>query len=278
MWGDIRKREDVARAVAGCDVVIHLAAIIPPLSEARPTWAETINVAGTCRVVEAMQDLPTPPRLIFASSVSVFGPANDAPPPRRACDPVCPTDHYSHHKIACEQLIRGSSLEWAILRLGVVPPIRLAHLDPVLFEIGLDTRLEYVNTRDVGMALANAVSCDQVWGKTLLIGGGPQCQMHYRDYVGSALQTMGIGVLPDRAFSTAPFYTDWMDTTESQALLHYQRHGFDIWLRDLRRQFRFVRFLVPLVRPFIRWSLLLKSPHFRATLSWYRLRWAPTKP
>ena len=278
VWGDIRRREDVDRAVAGRDVVIHLAAIIPPLSEARPSWAETINVEGTRNIVEAMRALPQSPRLVFASSVSVFGPTHDVPPPRHACDPLQPTDHYSHHKIACEQLIRNSGLRWAILRLGAVPPVRLTHIDPIMFEVSLDTRLEYVNTRDVGLALANAVSCEQVWGKTLLIGGGPSCQMHYRDYVGGALQSLGIGRLPEKAFSIAPFYTDWMDTTESQALLHYQRYGFDVWLKDLRRHLGFVGRLVPLVRPFVRWGLLWKSPYYRATLSWLHYRWVPQKP
>jgi len=30
VWGDIRRADDVARVVAGQDVVVHLAAILPP--------------------------------------------------------------------------------------------------------------------------------------------------------------------------------------------------------------------------------------------------------
>ncbi|NLG26455.1 MAG: NAD(P)-dependent oxidoreductase [Chloroflexi bacterium] len=278
VWGDIRRPDDVTRAVVGCDAVIHLAAIIPPLSEERPDWAAQINVEGSRTLVAAMAAQPTPPRLVFASSVSVYGPTRQDRAPRRASDPVHPTDHYTHHKVACEGIIRASGLQWTILRLGVVPPIRLRNIDPAMFEVSLDARLEYVNTRDVGLALANAVSSSAVWGRTLLIGGGPSCQMHYRDYVGSALQTMGIGRLPASAFSPEPYYTEWMDTSESEALLHYQRHGFGTWLRDLRRQFGVVRYLVPLVRPFVRWGLLLRSRHYRSMLSLRLLRWSPTRP
>lgn len=275
-WGDVRRPADLGSAVAGCEAVVHLAAIIPPLSEARPEWAHGINVEGTRALVDAMRAQPRPPALIFASSVSVFGPTSGAHRPRRANDPVHATDHYTRHKLACEAIIRASGLRWAILRLGVVPPIRLGHIDPVMFEVSLDSRLEYVNSRDVGLALANAVSSDGVWGKTLLIGGGPTCQMRYRDYVGGALRAMGIGKLPEKAFSLAPYYTDWMDTTESQALLRYQRHGFDAWLRDLKKQYGAARWLIPLVRPFVRWGLLWQSPYYRASLPWLRYRWSAT--
>jgi len=277
VWGDVRRPPDVASAVVGCDAVIHLAAIIPPLSEARPEWAQAINVEGTRALVGAMQAQPTPARLVFASSVSVFGPNSGARRPRRASDPVNATDHYTRHKIACEQIIRSSDLQWAILRLGVVPPIRLGHIDPVMFEISLDSRLEYVNSRDVGLALANAVTSGGIWGRTLLIGGGSTCQMRYRDYVGGALRAMGIGKLPEKAFSLAPCYTDWMDTSESQALLRYQRHGFDTWLRDLKKQYGAARWLIPLVRPFVRWGLLWQSPYYRASLPWLRYRWSATQ-
>ena len=37
VWGDIRRPIDVAGAMAGCDIVVHLAAIIPPGSDHDPT-------------------------------------------------------------------------------------------------------------------------------------------------------------------------------------------------------------------------------------------------
>jgi NAD(P)-dependent dehydrogenase (short-subunit alcohol dehydrogenase family) len=105
MWGDLRRPEDVARAVEGRDVVVHLAFIIPKLSatgiesEARPDLAYQVNVEGTCNLIEAMKAQPRPPRLVFSSSLHVYGRTQDQPPPRRADDPVCPLEHYSRHKV-----------------------------------------------------------------------------------------------------------------------------------------------------------------------------------
>ena len=53
VWGDIRNAEVVARAVQGIDAIVHLAFIIPPKSEQRPAWSETINVGGTWNLLQA---------------------------------------------------------------------------------------------------------------------------------------------------------------------------------------------------------------------------------
>ncbi|HHH42182.1 MAG TPA: SDR family NAD(P)-dependent oxidoreductase [Chloroflexi bacterium] len=268
VWGDLRRREDLEAAVRGQDVVIHLAFIIPKLShtgvesEARPDWAREINVGGTRNLIEAMKAQPRPPRLIFASSYHVFGRTQDQPPPRTASDPVHPIEHYTHHKIECEEMIRASGLEWAILRLSATLPLGLK-LDRAMFDVPLDNRMEFAHTRDVGLAFANAVSSEEVWGKLLLIGGGPRCQLYYRDIVGRVLEALGIGMLPDEAFGTVPFPTDWVDTSESQRILRYQQRDFDDYVREMVALMGFRRHLVRLFRPLARWWLLRRSPYYR---------------
>jgi UDP-glucose 4-epimerase len=264
-WGDIRRAEDVAAAIEGQEVAIHLAFIIPPLSETRPDWAYRINVEGTRHLVEVLQALSTPVRLILASSVAVYGPRQHLPPPCTAQDLPTPTDHYSHHKLACEEMVKHSGLRWAILRFAAAPSFSLRQIDPILFRIPLDNRIEFVHTRDVGLALANAVTCTDVWGRTLLIGGGQACQMRFSDYLGRVLDAVGIGRLPARAFGTAPFYTDWMDTRESQRLLHYQRHTYDEFVREMAAPLRPLRPLIRLCGPLIRLFLLRQSPYRHTT-------------
>ncbi|MDI7277393.1 MAG: NAD(P)-dependent oxidoreductase, partial [Anaerolineae bacterium] len=75
--------------------------------------------------------------------------------------------------------------------------------------------------------MANAVESAAVWGRVLLIGGGPRCQFYYGEIVQRLLGAMGIGILPEDAFASKPFGTDWMDTTESQRLLRYQQRDLD---------------------------------------------------
>ncbi len=266
VWGDLRRREDLIAAVRDQEAVIHLAFIIPKLSvtgfesEEHPDWAREINVGGTRNLIEALRAQRRPPRLLFASSYHIYGRTQDQAPPRTISDPPQPIEHYAHHKVECEEMVRASGLEWSILRLAATLPIDMK-LDPGMFDVPLDNRMEYVHTRDVGVAFANAVSSPEAWGNVLLIGGGPACQYTYRQITEQVLDGLGVGMLPEEAFASIPFPTDWLDTAESQRLLQYQRHTLDDYVQDLRRQLGARRHLIRFCRPLVRYLLLKQSPY-----------------
>ncbi|MBO0869020.1 MAG: NAD(P)-dependent oxidoreductase, partial [Micromonosporaceae bacterium] len=226
-WGDIRNAPAVAAAVQGVEAVVHLAAVIPPASEERPGYAREVNVDGTEHLIAACQAQPEPPALLFTSTFDVHGYTLDKPPPRRVTDPVAATNAYTEHKIRCEQLVAGSGLRWCVLRLTDVPILGPRDPHPIMFEIGLENRIEAMHADDAGLAIANALTTPQVWDRTLFVGGGESCQLTYREYLTRLLAAMGVPPLPESAFSTAEYATDWVDSGESEALLHYQRHTFD---------------------------------------------------
>ena len=268
VWGDLRSPEDVAQAVRDQDVVVHLAFIIPKLSatgvesEERPDWARAINVGGTRNLVEAIESQPNPPRLIFSSSCHVYGRTQHLPPPRTVDDPPQPLEHYARHKVECEEMIRASELEWLIFRFAAVLPLGL-RADTGMFDVPLDNRMEYVHVRDVATAIAHAIENKAVWGRTLLIGGGPRCQYRFREIAERCLGAMGVGILPEEAFSRVPFGTDWLDTTESERLLHYQQRDLGDYVREMRTHLGFRRHLVRAFRPLVRLWLVYQSPYWR---------------
>jgi len=268
VWGDLRCPEDIAAAVRDQDVVVHLAFIIPKMSatgiesEARPNWAREVNVGGTRNLLDAMQALPRPPKLIFASSYHVFGRTQDQLPPRTVLDPVRPIEHYAHHKVACEHMVRASGMDWAIFRLAATLPLAI-QLDPGMFDVPLENRMEFVYTRDVGLAIANGVGSEGVWGRVLLIGGGARCQYTYQEIVQRILEAMEVGMLPEQAFGSVPFCTDWLDTSESQRLLRYQRGDLGDYIEEMVSLLGYRRYLIRAFRPLVRRWLLRKSPYFR---------------
>jgi UDP-glucose 4-epimerase len=272
VWGDLRCPEDVAAVVRDQEVVVHLAFIIPKLSatgvdcEEHPDWAREINVGGTRNLLDAMQALPRPPKIVFASSYHIYGRTQDQPPPRTVSDPVCPVENYSHHKVECEHMVRASGLDWTILRLSATLPLAMK-MDPGMFDVPLDNRMEFAHTRDVGLAIANAVGSEDVWGKTLLIGGGPRCQYFYREIAQRVLDGLGVGMLPEEAFGSTPFCTDWVDTTESQSLLDYQRRDLGHYVEDMVALLGYRRHLIRPFRPIVRRWLLGKSPYFQESRS-----------
>jgi len=81
MFGDIRKPEDVSRAVEGQDVVIHMAAILPPASDALPDLCRAVNVGGTANLIHAIRSSEKKAALVFVSSASVMGATQTRTPP-----------------------------------------------------------------------------------------------------------------------------------------------------------------------------------------------------
>jgi nucleoside-diphosphate-sugar epimerase len=261
IWGDITDYDTVRDAVEETDIIIHQAFIIPPLSEVKPNWAWEINVEGTRNLLKAARESDLKPGIVFTSSVSVFGKTQDLAPPRDVMENVQPTDNYSHHKVACEQLVKVSGLNWTILRLGAVLAPSLCEIDPLLFSVPLDNRIELVHAADAGYAIATAAVSNDLWGSTYLIGGGKCCQMLQKEFIGRVLKEIGIGMLPEEAFTSKPFYTDWMDTSRSQELLDYQKRDLDDFLEDIRKSMGIRRHLVKMVKPAVKYWLLRKSPY-----------------
>ncbi|MEM7028769.1 MAG: NAD(P)-dependent oxidoreductase [Chloroflexota bacterium] len=266
IWGDIRNPEDVKQALDDQDVVIHLAAIIPPISDQQPALAKAVNVDGTINILNGIQGMAKPAKLIYSSSLALFGQTQHLPPPRTIRDPLIPTDAYTHHKATCETLIKDTKIDWTILRFAAVLPLALLNkVDPIMFEIPLTDRIELVHTYDVGRALLNAAAHQQVSKKTFLIGGGARCQLYQREVVEKGLKYMGIGMLPDTAFGNTPYHTDWLDTEESQRVLNYQRYTYDDYLQHMSKKLGFRRQLVVLISPIIRFILLRQSPYYQHT-------------
>ncbi|MFX0081091.1 MAG: NAD-dependent epimerase/dehydratase family protein [Candidatus Hodarchaeota archaeon] len=266
IWGDLRNFKDVEKAVSGCDVIIHVAAIIPPLADRKPKFAEAVNVGGTSNIIEAMKTQSQKPKLIFTSSIAIYGDRTKNPL-IRTTDPLKPNDddEYAKQKVKCEELIKNSGLEWVICRLTYIVSINKLQLDPLMFEMPLNTCIEICDTKDVGFALAKAVENKEIWGEILHIAGGPKCRISYREYLREMLDIFGIGAdeLPSEAFSTKGFHCGFMTTDKSQALLQYQRHTIDDHFNAVRKKVAVSRIFMIMVRPFARKYLLSKSHYYK---------------
>lgn len=244
-WLDIRDTHALAQQLQDIDAVIHLAALLPPATDTLPELAEAINVTATQQLIAVMADSPRNPFLVYTSSLTVFGPDADPTRLRTVEDPVIASDNYTRHKIAVEQMLVESSLDWAVLRIGVSVDARTLSAESSVLKQMLavrgDNRLEYVHPRDVALALVRAVQRrEAVNRKILLIGGGASCQITQAAFLGAAIRATGLRWQADY-HGNQPYYTHWLDTTESQALLNFQQHGFDSYEREMRERLRFVR-------------------------------------
>ncbi len=100
--GDIRDPDFVRDAVRGCDVVLHLAALIAiPYSYKSPAAYVQTNVVGTLNVLQACRDLNVS-RLVQTSTSEVYGTARQVPINEE--HPLQGQSPYAASKIGADQL------------------------------------------------------------------------------------------------------------------------------------------------------------------------------
>src|SRR5438309_6203737 len=121
--GDIADRDTVARLIApGTDAVFHLAAIVSGEAEANPDLGYRVNLDGTRAVLDACRALGTAPRVIFASSLAVYGGA--LPPSVGDDTALTPQTSYGSQKAIGELLVNDYSrkgfIDGRALRLPTV--------------------------------------------------------------------------------------------------------------------------------------------------------------
>ena len=105
--GDLRNAADVARAVAGCDAVIHLACISnDPSFDLNPELGRSINFDCFRPLVKAAKDAGVR-RFIYASSSSVYGIKNDMDVTEEL--PLEPLTDYSKYKAMCEEVLEAGA-------------------------------------------------------------------------------------------------------------------------------------------------------------------------
>src|SRR5580704_6087881 len=130
--GDIADRATVARVIGpGTDAVFHLAAIVSGQAEADTDLGYCVNLDGTRAVLDACRALDSNPRLVFASSLAVYG--GTLPPAVGDDTALTPQSSYGAQKAIGELLVNDYS------RKGFVDG-RALRLPTVVVRPGLPNR------------------------------------------------------------------------------------------------------------------------------------------
>jgi nucleoside-diphosphate-sugar epimerase len=255
-WGDVTDKDLVKQAMDGIDVVVHMAAILPPWAYLNPDKTFKVNAEGTKNVVEAVKETGRAIPFIYTSSAAAFGPTPDA------TEPLCPDrteskprGAYGESKYKAEQHIKACGIDYAILRLTATMYLSFEFSDfKRMFSIPLTNRVEYCHPYDTAQAIVNAIDkFEEIKGDTLIIAGGTEQQMTYKEMVSRMLDVYGLPLPPESKFTKVPYYLDWYDTAKSQLLLKFQKRTFQNFIDDLASQInkRYTALFIPLMKNFI---------------------------
>ncbi len=196
--GDLCDADVCRRAVAGIDVVFHLAALPGVPRSLKDSWAShAANVNATMRLLEACR-VARVVRIVYSSSSSVYG--DTAVLPTTESAEALPRSPYAASKLAGEQYVlafaRAGLIEGVALRYfnvfgprqsphsayaAVIPAFLLAALEQgeaTLFGDGTQTRdFIYVDNVVEANVLAATAPRDRVNGSVVNVGAGAQTSL-----------------------------------------------------------------------------------------------------
>jgi nucleoside-diphosphate-sugar epimerase len=155
--GDVLDPVSLAAALEGISAVVHLAAVFRT-SDEDLIWK--VNLEGTRNLIAATKAHAKGARFIMASTCHVYDANN--PRPGREDDVVEPQHAYPASKVAAENELRSSGINWSILRLPFVYGDRDGHLEDlpkhVVGKWHPAQRLSTVHHRDVALVVKMALA------------------------------------------------------------------------------------------------------------------------
>lgn len=296
---DLTKPDQVESLVADVapSAIVHLAAVIPPTCYANRALARAVNVDATAGLVRAAQAMSSPPRFVHASSMAVYGSRN----PHRCTDlltletPPLASELYGCQKLAAENIVRASGLEWSILRLAGVITLEplIDYGDFETFYLGAlmpnDIRCHSVDARDVASAFAAAISTNAV-REIFMIAGDESHKVTHGELSLAGAEALGTGVMafpgrPGDPESDADWYPlDWMDTTRSQEVLSFQRYSSAESYAEIRARGGWKARRMRLMAPLLARAMRRRLPYYKQPgkyadpLGRIRDRWGDPSP
>ncbi len=204
--GDIRDPNGVRKAVEGCDIVLHLAALIAiPYSYHSPDTYIDTNVKGTLNVVQAARDCTA--RVVHTSTSEVYGTALTVP--IAETHPLQSQSPYAASKIGADQIAlsfyRSFGTPVAVLRpfntygprqsaRAVIPSIitQIASGKRVLKLGALRPTRDFNYVTDTVRAFVAVMRSDAALGQVLNAGSG--FEISIGDMVKLIAQTMNVDV------------------------------------------------------------------------------------
>jgi nucleoside-diphosphate-sugar epimerase len=237
VWGDIRNADDVMGAV-GNDIgaVIHHAAItLPSQCEEEWEYCWDVNYYGTLNVIDAIKASSNSPKLVYSSSVAVYGFPLVEGQVFTETDLLPSTCTYAATKVASELAIRRSGINYSIMRMASCGDVAAPHLFlnslPAMQARGQkETRLKmetspahFISRDDVNTAYLNALDNAQSDHGIFNIAGPEDCRTTFGSIRKEMAATTG-GKPPEKeAWGQKPYPQGYYDISHADDILHYAK-------------------------------------------------------
>lgn len=271
IFGSLTNEIDISKIPSDIDAVIHLAALIPPVSDKKPDLTRRINIDGTKNLIQHLERTSPNAFFLYSSSVSVYG-DRLMNPEINVTDEIIPgvDDVYGQSKAKAERIIQESKLDWTIFRLAAI--MKNHKISKLMFHMPLATELEICTPEDTARAFINALyHRDELKNKIFNLGGGENCRINYKGFLNRSFEMFGLGKLnfPNRAFADYNYHCGiFTDGDDLENILHFRKDNLERYFGITQLSIKpIIHFAGSVFRPFIKMGLLLSSEPLRASIS-----------
>jgi UDP-glucose 4-epimerase len=190
--GDLLDAASLVAAVQGVSAIIHFAAVFRTL-DTDLIWKS--NLEGTRNLIAAAKAHASEARFIMASTALVYN--MDSPRPGREDDAADPKLAYPASKLAAENALRESGLNWSIQRFGFVYGDKDGHLESLPRDIANAMKLALTGAMDgsivniVDDAPTSMYELVELVGETMEPSCEPLANPWHIHVVGSLARSLG---------------------------------------------------------------------------------------
>lgn len=236
VWGDLVNLEDVKKAMAGSDFVLHIGGMVSPAADYYPEKTLKVNVGAAKNVVEAVKAQPNADdiKVVYIGSVAQYGNRMGEILWGRAGDPVRASlyDMYSVSKCEAEKIFVDSGLKhWVSLRQsGILYAGILKVVNPTAFHVPVRGALEWATVEDSGRLMANVIEDwvpEEFWNRFYNISSGEQYRMSNYEFEERLLKGLGLPgpdkVFEPQWFALKNFHGMWYEDADVlESYLHFR--------------------------------------------------------
>lgn len=233
IYGDITDNVLIEALVKTHDVIIHLASVLPPLSDISKNISKIIEYNGTENIIKAINYYNENCYLIYASTTSLY----DSSLSGNVKEIINEDDlsNYSLNKYQVENLIRKKLKNYTILRL----PLILNNIinEPFMFNIKKKLLVEVTTKEDAAYAFVKAIDYESILNKKIFnVGMGKQGIIVYDDLLKNILKYQGLSFpyILSRIFLEKNYRSPVLsDSDKLDNIIHYRNDTLDNYYKRL---------------------------------------------
>ncbi len=243
IYHDISNNLDLKNIVKDQDYIIHLAGLLPPITEIKSDLTNLINVEGSKYLINAIKKYNKEATLIFLSTTSIYG-LNK----KISCvknKKLSNDNSYVEGKIKVENYITKNIKNYCILR----SPIILSNIknESIMCNILPNEVVNSITKEDVTRAIIGVLNnISKVNRKVINIGGNDTFNMSYKRLVNMMYKSYGFSLkymLKNKSTPRNMSSPVCSDISKYNDILKYQEDNFEDYLNRLikRNIFRRIR-------------------------------------